>query len=93
MYFRTMAGRPHAREFLVDPAMVMTNNAIIAERLTLVRLIRGIGNDDIQILEWLARHRLITNSKTCPICNNNAKLDRFNQGIDKWRWRCNLNNL
>ena len=74
MYCRTMAGRPHAREFVVDPATVMTNNAIIAERLTHVRLIRG---------------RLIANSKTCPICNNNVRLNHFNQGIDKWRWRCN----
>ena len=63
MYCRTMAGRPHAREFLVDPATVKTNNAIIGERLTLVRLIRGIGKDDIQILEWLARHGLM--AKDC----------------------------
>ena len=35
-----MAGKSHAREFLVDPATVIKNNDIIAEKLTLVRLIR-----------------------------------------------------
>ena len=52
-----MAGRPHAREFLVDPEMVMTNNAIIAVRLTLVCLIRGIRNSNFAMACSTLFHR------------------------------------
>lgn len=40
-------------------------------------------------LEFLARHRLIANSVTCPTCQQPATLNGYVNSSDKFRWRCN----
>ena len=63
-------------------ATSMINDAIMAEGLALF-VIRATKSDYVQILEWLARHHINANFKTWRTCNNNARLNRFTQGIDK----------
>lgn len=87
-----MAGRPRARANIVNNNDLMNNEEIINEHVTLLRLIPLLG-DEISSLQWLAKHRLITNAVVCMHCNEAATLNAFAQGQDKWRWRCNRDNF
>ncbi len=39
--------------------------------------------------EWLARNRLIANSRLCAGCNNEMTLITYTQILDGVRWKCN----
>jgi len=79
-----MAGRPRARTQIVLPQDVLDNHDIHTEKWTLY----GLGNamtDSDNILKWLAAHRLIKNSLHCVLCNEEYRLNVYNEGVDGFR--------
>ena len=77
---------------IVDPATILNNDQISTEEITFSQLIEATA-DTFGMLEWAARRKLIMNSATCTTCNAPASLNRYSQGTDGYRWRCNTHNF
>lgn len=65
---------------------VYDNEFIRNEETTLSQLIELANNFDM--LQWLAKRRLIANSMTCETCDLPCSLQRNSHSIDRWRWSC-----
>ena len=87
-----MAGRPAARDYIVDNCDILDDNAIRTDNVRLINLIPEI-NGQFGAIQWLARHRLIHNQVNCGVCRNPCRLIRYAQGCDGWRWRCYQHNF
>ena len=51
-------------------------------------VLRNRGDETRRCSEWLGERRFIHNSQKWGTCNENCKLNRYQQGIDGYRWRC-----
>lgn len=86
-----MAGRPRAPTTLVND--ILLPNEIVNDNITLFNLLPAIHNDNLTVLQWLARRRLVSNNVDCSVCREPCTLNRYAQGLDGWRWRCNRDNF
>ncbi len=73
---------------IVNPLAVMSTDAIKAENRNLRRIALAMGDSPQLALQWAARHRLVPNSWTCPICNRPALLAKRTHNPDGCRWEC-----
>ena len=74
---------------IVNPANILAEDAMFAEKWTHAKIVlRNRGDETRRCIEWLVERRLIHNSQKCGTCNENCKLNRYQQGIDGYRWRC-----
>ena len=67
---------------------ILNIQAVQLEDWNLMRLIPALP-DIFTGMQWLAARRLLKNSMDCGICQNPCTLNRYAQGIDGFRWRCN----
>lgn len=79
--------RPRNRSLLVDHQEILTFPQIRDEKWTLLSLIPQISTPE-QSITWLAKRRLLHNMALCEICNNPATFNHYDNGIDKFRWKC-----
>lgn len=82
-----MGGRPRGINAIVPPNEVLDDQQIRNERWTLVTLAQHLQDTNVT-LQWLARRRLIFNSKLCDHCNDSCSLHNYNSGLDGKRWAC-----
>ena len=67
---------------IVNPANILGEDAMFAEKWTHAKIVlRNRGDETRRCLEWLVERRLIHNSQRCGTCNENCKLNRYQQGI------------
>ncbi|GFR59291.1 hypothetical protein ElyMa_000051700 [Elysia marginata] len=77
---------------LVDLAIILTNPELRAEEINFTDLNLGIV-DNLDMLQWATRRRLLRNSVLWATCNQPASLNTYAQGVDGYRWRCNAHNF
>jgi len=81
-------GRPAAPTFIVPVAELMDVAAIHEENWCMWELRHELDNQ-MMILEWLARRGLIRNSNDCNKCDDTSfSLNTYKQGVDGYRWAC-----
>ncbi|GFR74476.1 hypothetical protein ElyMa_000431200 [Elysia marginata] len=73
---------------LVDPAIILTDPELRAEKINFTDLNLAIV-DNLDMLQWAARRKLLRNTVLCATCNQPVSLNRYAQGVDGYRWRCN----
>ena len=85
-----MAGRPRNRTTIVDE--IFDHNSIICEDITFLML--GFHTcDNLSVIQWLAKRRLIVNNIDCGNCSEPCSLSRYSETADGWRWRCCRDNF
>ncbi|XP_014784955.1 putative uncharacterized protein DDB_G0294196 [Octopus bimaculoides] len=78
---------PKQKLKIVD--QVLTDAEIRDEKWTLNSLSKSIGDPgSLDILEWLAKRRLIRNTYTCTTCNIPCGVNKYTGCEDKYRWYC-----
>ena len=81
-----MAGRPSSKACIIDPNEIYCVDEIKTQNYVLRDLPNSL--DKIQILEWLAKNKLIKNSVRCETCEKDFHLNKYEQGVDGFRWYC-----
>ena len=71
---------------IVNPANILGEDAMLVEKWTHAKII--LHDETRRCLEWLVEMRFIHKSQRCGTCNENCKLNRYQQGIDGYKWRC-----
>ena len=81
---------PRARnpEEIVPANNLLNVQTVLLENWNLIRLITALS-DNISSIQWLATRRMLKNSVQCATCNDPCTLNRYSQGMDGFRWRCN----
>uniref|UniRef100_A0A0L8I5Z1 Uncharacterized protein n=1 Tax=Octopus bimaculoides TaxID=37653 RepID=A0A0L8I5Z1_OCTBM len=77
-------GRTAASQFLVPEQEILSRESILEESWTIIQL----GKAGENILQWLARRRLIMNMYTCENCNSPCGLTTRGDVTDEKLWNC-----
>lgn len=84
----TMAGRgPAARHTVVQDNDILGLDMIRAEKVTFRSI---IFPDKLQIITWLAKHRLIKNTRICEVCELPTSLIKKSTLSDLYTWKCKV---
>lgn len=70
---------------IVDPQTILDHAAMRLETYTLRRL---NFENKFDVLQWLARRRLVKNSRFCEGCEINMSLNSKGQSTDGYIWSC-----
>ena len=80
-----MAVRQFNRTTITPLESILPRNLILEQNYVLTNLDH---DDQDKTLIWLSKHRLIKNSIFCNDCNKNFCLNKYEDGIDGYRWYC-----
>lgn len=80
-----MSGRAQERTAIVDE--IFEDDYIKHENITFAKLVLET-TDNLSVIQWLARRRLILNQMDCPECGRPFTLKCSRRGVDVWEWRC-----
>lgn len=78
-----------ARVVIVNPQQIMEDGAIEAETHTITRLARTLQTP-LDVLQWLARRKLVKNSAACRQCNGGMSFVRRAVLTDGYQWKCRI---
>ena len=79
------SGKPRAPQFIV--ANTLPTESVLQEIIRHRDLV-ALSLETCEVVNWLARHRLLKNTIQCGVCHGACSLTAYHQHVDGLRWKC-----
>ena len=78
-------GRPRAPQFIVANTLPTDN---LLQEIIRHRDLVLLSSETRDVVNWLARYRLLKNNMQCGVCHGPCSLTAYHQHVDGLRWKC-----